>query len=248
MNLPPRRRRIVRQGWDPGHDERVEPHHGLDPVMPDPDWGNILIHPDQKKNPAGDPTLWGNTITTVIDDDPVEGSNPRVIYGDQIVLVQAADQYARSWSLAGNISVPFNAWTVDPSPTPPGFYGNLDAAPPLRVWLQITQGIEKVTLSQQILLMSGGVDETTGAGNYGLCNTQWSAVGGPYGELLSDNAPVIGPTTQLVRSFAAIGALIGNTLSIRAVYTRGGVIGQPLDVPNASVSLIVTPYAPGQGM
>lgn len=230
------------------HDERVEPHHGLDPHMPDPDWGNVLVHPDQKKMPVGDPTLWANTITTPIDTDPLVGSTPRVIYGDQIILAQAADRYARSWSLLGNVFLPLPAWTTDTDTNPPAYIGEIDALSPMAVWLSIVQGIEKVTIEQQILLMSGGVDPLTGAGNFGLCNNQFSAVGGPYGATFNENPPVISATLQQGRSFATIGALIGNTISVRAIFTRGGVIGQPADIPNATVSLLLTPYAPGAGI
>lgn len=240
------RRRIVRQGWDwdPGHDERVEPHHDLEPHMPDPDWGNVLIHPDQKKMPVGDPTLWANTITTLVDSDPIAGNTPRVIQGDQIVLVQAADRYSRSWSLSGVVFTDNDAWNSGASstnaPTSP-YDSGAQALNNLAIWLSITQGIEKITVEQQILLMAGNTTV-----NYGLCNNQFTLNGGPYGSLFTTLPP--SESDQQGRAFAAIGSLIGNTISIRPIIVRGGVPGSEGIIGSATISLLLTPYAPGQGM
>lgn len=232
------------------HDERVDPHADLTPPMPDPDWGGIVVQPNQKKMPVGDPTLWANTITTVIDSDPILGSTPRVIFGDQIILAQAADRYARSWSVIGNVTVPLNV-TADTEPTPPsGSDQAIATGALLEVWLNVTLGIEKITIAQDILLLSGIVDATVvpPIGNYGLCNNQSSIVGGPYGYQFNVRPVVFSPATRVTLSFACVGAFIGNTLSARAIYVRNGVAGQPLDVPDATVSLLITPYAPGQGI
>lgn len=222
------------------HDERVEPHHGLDTHMPDPDWGNVLVHPDQKKMPVGDPTLWGNTVTTVIDSDPLYPTwTPRVINGDQIVLAQAADRYARSWSLIGMVTAPQDAWN-DPGPaTPPGFSQKVTFAdtPVLEVWLSVVVGIEKIAFEQQILLMSGNL--------WGLCAQQYSGNQGPYGATFTSPLAEQG---QQSRSFAAIGALVGNTISVRGIYVRGGVLGSQGIVANASLAVMITPYAPGAGI
>ena len=245
MNMPRHRRRIVRtEDWDPGHDERVEPHHDLEPHMPDPDWANILIHPDQKKNPVGDPTLWANQITTLVDADPIAGNTPRTIQGDQIVLVQAADRYSRSWSLSGVVFTDTDAWNSGASsvtpPTSPYDAGARDLNN-LAIWLSITQGIEKITLEQQILLMAGNTSV-----NYGLCNNQFTQNGGPYGELYNTLPPT--ESDQQGRAFAAIGSLIGNTISIKPIITRGGVPGSQGIIGSVTIALILTPYAPGQGM
>ena len=219
--------------------------------MPPHDWGRIQIHPNQKKMPVGDPTLWANTITTQIDTDPILGSNPRVIFGEQIILAQAADRYSRSWSLIGNVSLPLNGATVDPNPSPPASSDQAVAVgAPLEVWLRVTQGIEKITIVQDILLLSGVADIAVvpPTGNYGLCNNQWAGTGGPYGNLFNVRPVVFTPNTRITFAFACIGAFVGNTLSAQAIYVRNGVIGQPLDVPDATVALLITPYAPGAGI
>jgi hypothetical protein len=88
------------------------------------------------------------------------------------------------------------------------------------------------------LLMSGG----TGGGHaYGLCNQQYSGVNGPYGATFSSP---IAEQGQQGRAFAAIGALIGNTISVRGIFVRG--VGS--QIPNASIALSITPYAPGAGI
>lgn len=233
------------------HDERVDPHADLTPPMPDPDWGGIVVQPNQKKMPVGDPTLWANSITTVIDSDPILGSTPRVIFGDQIILAQAADRYARSWSLIGNVSIPINGATADPNPQPPGASDQeIAIGAPVEVWLNVTLGIEKITITQDILLLSGVVDTSVVPfqGNYGLCNNQSAVVGGPYGYQFNVRPVAFTPETRITLSFACVGAFIGNTLSARAIYVRNGVAGQPLDVPDATVALLITPYAPGQGI
>lgn len=211
-----------------------------DPKMPPPDWANVIVQPNQKKMPVGDPTLWANTITTSIDEDPILGNTPRIIYGDQIILAQAADRYSRSWSLSGVVTAPPAAWNGTGPTNPPGFpdaAGDLGSTP-LEVWISILQGIEKIVLEHQILLMSGG----TGFGNvYGLCNQQYAGVNGPYGSTFTSSLPEQG---QQGRAFAAVGALIGNTISVRGIFVRGssGI------VRNASISLVLTPYAPGAGI
>lgn len=230
--------------YEDAHDERVEPHQGLDPHMPDPDWGNVLIHPDQKKMPVGDPTLWANTISTLIDDDPIVGNTARVIMGDQVVLAQAADRYSRSWSLSGVLQCPNDGWNqpIAGNLTPSSPYDSgAQSANPLAVWLSIVQGIEKITIEQQILLMAGG-----GVDNIGLCNNQFTRNGGPYGAVFSRLPP--SEADQQGRSFAATGSLIGNTISIRAIYVRGGVPGDRGIIPSASISLLLTCYAPGAGI
>jgi hypothetical protein len=222
------------------HDERVEPHRALTPSMPSPDWASVIVQPNQKKMPVGDPTLWANTVTTTIDSDPVLGNTPRIIQGEQIILAQASDRYSRSWSLSGVVTAPIAAWNGEGPPTPPGFPDIRPAGDhtPLEVWLSVLQGIEKITLEQQILLMSGG----TGFGHtYGLCNQQYSGVNGPYGSMFTSPLAEQG---QESRSFAAIGSLIGNTISVRGIFVRSPT-GQ---VPNASIALIITPYAPGAGI
>lgn len=247
------RRRRDLDYYEDAHDERVEPGHDLVPPMPAPDWGGVIVHPNQKKMPVGDPTLWANTVTTQIDTDPRFGSTPRVIQGDQIILAQAADRYSRSWSLIGSVTIPFGAAVADTNIAPPGSSAGdtfLADNPPLAVWLSVVQGIEKITIEQQILLLSGVVDVNVvpPIGNFGLCNNQTSGVGGPYGITYNITPIALGPDLRGTSPFACVGAFIGNTISARAIFVRGGVIGQPADVPDCTVSLLITPYAPGAGI
>ena len=220
------------------HDERVEPHHGLEPHMPDPDWQDVLIHPEIKRQPVGDPTLWGQTVTTLIDDDPVLGSTPRRIYGDQIILAQAQDAYSRSWSITGVLGVKGLGWRFQNGDPP------ADALDPpaegLSVFLSVIQGVGKIQVEHQINLACNGFPT-----NIGLCWNQSSITGGPY-------VPGYTPTpndanSYIVLPFACVGALVGNTIAVRGLFMRGGnAVGGP--VPSAFLTCIVTPYAPGQGI
>lgn len=219
------------------HDERVDPHGGLTPTMPDPDWANVIVHADQKKCPVGDPTLWGNTIRTPIDDDPILGSTPRVIYGDQILLAQAADQYSRSWSLSGMLAVPGVGWRFSSGSVPAGLDLPADG---MNIFLEVVQGVGKVSIANQINLACNGFGT-----NIGLCWNQSSIYGGPY-------VPTFGPTpidasSYIQLPFAMIGALIGNTISVRAIYLRGGSATTGT-IKNAIMSCVLTPYAPGAGI
>lgn len=210
----------------------------LDQPMPDPDWGRVLVNTAQKKAPSGDPTLWANTITTLID-DAAEGADPRAIYGAQIVLAQAADRYARSWSISGALTLTEDAWFAAPTSLPPDAPTAEFGRPDLAVYLSITQGIEKVTLEHQICLMYGGTSSNTG-----LCNNQCTINGGPY---LPIQAGVL-PTGKKVqsRAFAAIGSLIGNTISVRGLFVRYN--HGEIDIPSATISLLLTPHAAGSGI
>lgn len=220
------------------HDERVEPHHNLEPHMPPPDWMDVLVHPDQKKMPVGDPTLWGNTVTTLIDDDPIATNTPRIIYSDQIIMVQAADQYSRSWSLTGALALRAFGWRFQDGDAPTDFL-----TPPFQgcnVYLQVIQGVGKTQIEQVINLACNGAPT-----NIGLCWNQSSANGGPY-------VPGYTPTpvdaeSYIVLPFACVGAFIGNTISVRAIYARGGDADAG-PVHGAFMTCLVTPYAPGAGI
>lgn len=219
------------------HDQRMNPDAGLEPHMPDPDWGGVLVHPASKKMPVGDPTLWGNTVKTLIDDDPILGNTPRVIYSDQIVLAQAADSYSRSWSLTGTLSVPGVGWRFLTGANPSGPDLPTDG---MNVFLQVIQGIGQINVENQINLACNGF-----ASNVGLCWNQSSINGGPY-------VPTYSPTpidanSYITVPFACVGALIGNTISVRAVYLRGGSVSGVV-IKNAIMSCVITPYAPGHGI
>lgn len=226
------------QYYRDAHDERVTPHQDLTPSMPDPDWGSVLVNPAQKAKAVGDPTLWGNTVTTLIDSDPVLGNTPRVIYGDQIILAQASDQYSRSWSLSGVLAVKGLGWRLQAGTAPADamdvtFEG-------MNAFLSIVQGVGKIQVEQQIVLACNGAPS-----NIGLCWNQCSINGGPY-------VPGYTPTPNdansfIVLPFAIIGGLIGNTITVRGLFVRGAnAVGGA--VPSAFLSCMITPYAPGEGI
>lgn len=236
--------------YQDAHDERVEPNADLDEThggMPPPDWARSLVHTGQKAKPVGDPTVWSGTVITAIDSDPILGTTPRAFYGNQIVLAQAADRYSRSWSLSGTLELPAGWWANDQCfvpPFTPSPAGNLSA---LWVFLSIVQGIERVTIEQQICLAAGGW--VTGVG---LCNQQSTAnasylpainVVGPYFPVYADVPATV--SSRVSCAFACVGALIGNTISIRPFFVRGSGVES---VPEAKISCLITPYAPGAGL
>lgn len=217
--------------------------HAYPPGIHRPEWETVLVDTGQKTRPVGDPTVWGGTITTAIDTDPVLGSTPRVISGGQIVLAQAADRYTRSWSIVGVLRMPFGTTGI-PSPDvqPPGFVETspvTPTTPSMTVWLRVNMGVERISLLHDILLFTG--DQ---AQNFGLCWNQNSANGGPYGaEIVQPLVP--GSTVDL--PFACIGALIGKMLSIQAIYVRGPNVAAET-YPEITITAMVTPYAPGAGI
>lgn len=206
-------------------------------AMPPPDFGRVLVDRGRAGMPVGDPGLWANQVTTPVDEDPILGNTPRIVTSSQIVAAQAVDRYSRSWSLSGMVTLPQPAWNANGPASPPSF-PDVGGGARFEVWLSVLQGLEMITIEHLILLMSGG---SAGGTSYGLCNTQWSANGGPYGATFTSP---IAEEGQQSRAFAAIGSLIGNTISARAIYVRGAG-GQ---IPNASVALVLTPYAPGHGI
>jgi len=206
---------------------------------PPPDWNRVLVQTDQKRMAVGDPTLWANTVVTPIDLAP-EGSTPRAFYGEQIILAQTNDRYSRSWSISGKLTISAQTWQEGGKiPNGPFFDGLVPTR--LQVFLSILQGIERVTVEHQICLMSGG-DPT----NIGLCNTQCTTNGGPYLPTYTDTPPTEG--SEEGRSFAAIGALIGHTISIRGLFIRGGSEGNQGIIPSATISVLLAPYAGGTGL
>lgn len=207
--------------------------------MPQPDWARVLVNTDQKKMPVGDPAFWGNTVTTLIDASPSAPVpfSPYLLYSEQILLAHASDRYARSWSLSGTLTIDAQMWG-ESGRIPSGTFIDPSETTRLQVFLSVLQGIEKVTIEHQICLMSGG-DPT----NIGLCNNQCVTNGGPYVPL--SPLPEGG---EVGRSFAAVGALIGNTITVRAIFLRGGTPGSQGFLPQATISLLLAPYAPGAGI
>lgn len=217
--------------------------HGYPPGMHRPEWETVLVNTGQKGRPVGDPTVWGGDIATIIDSEPVVGSTPRVIPSAQIVLAQAADRYSRSWSIQGVLWLPTSMWGV-PSPDvqPPSYVETFPVTPTtpsIAVWLSVKMGVERMSQEHQILLMAGNQ-----AQNFGLCWNQNSGNGGPYGAQIPQ--PIVGSALQGL-PFSCIGALIGNMLSVQALYVRGPNVGAET-CPDARITAMVTPYAPGAGI
>lgn len=203
--------------------------------IPGADFGLVTVNPGKAGMPVGDPRLWANQVTTLVDDDPILTNTPRIITGNQIIAAAAADRYARSWSLSGAVTMPSAAWNGNVAPAVAPSFPDAGTSNRFEVWISVLQGLEMVTIEHLILLAVGGSPA------FGLCNTQWSAQGGPYGATFTSPLAEQG---QQSRAFAAIGSLIGNTISARAIFVRGSG-GQ---IPSAAVALMVTPYAPGAGI
>lgn len=89
--------------------------------------------------------------------------------------------------------------------------------------LQCTMGVGQVTIQHNITLMGGAKG--------GLCNSQHFENAGPYWN--NDEG----------RAFAAIGSLIGRSISIRMLY----LVAVPI-AAMATVSVIMTPFAAGEGL
>lgn len=217
-------------------------------ALPPPDFARVTVNQPAPK-PVGSPRLWGNEITTQI--DQAAAAYGQTISSGQIVLAQAADHYSRSWSLLGNVTMPVSYWDIP----------SAEAAPPLNpfdvqggaaprddmidVWLEIVQGIEMMTTTQYVLLSAGATSQ-----RWGLIPNQITTNGGPYGQSTQRGNYPPPFTGQIVatRSFAMIGALVGNTISIRAIYVRGGVLGEAPNLRQITMQLLITPYAPGAGI
>ena len=211
-----------------------------DQHMPPPDWLRTMVHPDQKKKAVGDPTLWGNSVRVPIDEaGPYDGTSNILYTSPQIILAQAADHYTRSWSITGTVTAPTDAWEDPALWAPPDILIPPEGGGPrLSVYLAVLQGTEKITIEHMICLVYGG-----DTGNRGLCNNQSSKHGGPYLPSVSSDF------LEQTRPFAAIGALIGNTVTVRALIVRGNGGGSiPGVVPSVTIAAMVTPYAPGAGI
>lgn len=192
--------------------------------MPDPDWARYVM-PQQRGGvqmpPVGDPTRWGALDSTNV------VSNGFAQSSSQILQLQTRDPYSRSWSIIGALSMPVSVWDSVFGPT--------------LASIIVSMGVGQVKLTHKICLWSSG--GAVGAPG-GLCYTQDLANGGPYlspdPELITINGVVIAYQTRV---FAAIGALVGQSISVVAEY---GTLGVNPDLPApARASLIVTPYAAG---
>jgi hypothetical protein len=186
----------------------------------DPDWDRVLVTAGKKSIPLGDPTKWGSQIPTPLDVTLTE------TFSDQIVFAQTKDAYSRSWAIIGTLTLPQATWN-DPGVFPAGPF-------PIIVALEVQMGVGQATVLHEIILSCGNNPTV------GLCNTQNAINGGPY---LSSFAAA--PDFLETRPFAAIGALVGNQINVRARYIGGLNTGLPT---TAVITALVTPFAPGVGL
>lgn len=188
--------------------------------MSDPDWDRVLVDAGKKIGPLGDPTKWGSQVPTVLDAALIQK------FSEQIVMVQTRDAYSRSWALLGSLTLPQATWNAA---------GAFPAGPfPIVVAVEVVMGVGQAQVTHDLILTCGL------NANVGLCNTQNAINGGPY--LSTFGGP---PDFLETRPFAAIGALVGNVINVRARYIGGTNVG----LPTTSIcTALVTPYAPGAGL
>jgi hypothetical protein len=201
--------------------------------MTNPDWGRTLVNTGRQGAPVGDPTQWGAQVITQI---PAVADTT---ISAQIIQAATVDAYSRSWAIVGTLSLPFALWGA------PGVYTGDPTSTPYTVWLEVIMGVGQTQIVHNIVLSAGDQNPTVG-----LCTTQSSALYtgpipapglGPYQPAF----PPLGATHQ-VRPFAAIGALVGHTIAIRAVYQIGMLAP---GLPAAStIAILLTPFAAGQGL
>lgn len=229
-------------------------------IVTNPDWNRAMVRPPGGNKPVGDPQLWGASAGTAVDIQAVSttgvvtvDTNPRVIQGAQLIQTKTQDAYSRSWSVCGTLAMPLAGWeTASADLTAP-----INPEPAARddvvnVWLEISQGVGHANMTQLVLLTSGATAQSRG-----IVQQQTTINNGPYGETVF--VPVSPPSynglinlnafAYRMRSFAMIGALVGNQISIRTIVTRGNQasLGAPV-IPMVVVTVALTPYAPGSGI
>jgi hypothetical protein len=186
----------------------------------DPDWERFGIHPPGAFMPVGNPTRWGAQLTTQLADFSTQAT-------PQILSMSTRDGYSRSWTLLGTLGLSSSLWGTA-------------LADIVIVRLEITMGVGQAQITHSIVLL--GPDTTTFLpGGSGLCITQYWRNGGPYYAIPEGTSP------QQQRAFAIVGGLTGQSISVRAVYQIGAT-GSPA-LPSPSVlSLLLNPYAAGEGL
>lgn len=192
--------------------------------VPPPDWARYVMDSDAKHGPnapaqpaVGDPTRWGAELDTLI---PAAG----IADSRQILHVQTRDAYSRSWTLFGTLSLPADLWV---------------SATGVGVSLEIDMGVGQTVLHQKLMLFLGNTPAGSVIGAGALCQAQYVTNGGVYQSFVEvrDGIPI------LTRSFAAVGALCGQSINIRARYDISGIFAQ---LPTISkLALVVAPYAAG---
>lgn len=183
--------------------------------MPDPDWARYVM-PQQQPGPHLPPVGDPTRWGAQLDTIiPAAGLQSST----QILSAVTRDGYSRSWSLVGTLSLHPDLWV---------------AAAGIIVDLDIAMGVGQAVISQRIALFYAGQASS-------LCNAQYLPNGGPY-EAIPTTSPTTG-TTLLARSFAAIGALVGQSINIRARYTVAAVF--PALPESSNITLMIAPYAAG---
>jgi len=205
--------------------------------IPDPDWARTLVQSQSNLKPVGDPTRWGSRTLTQILSPPGIGELGSA--SSQVMQAATRDAYSRCWALNGTISLPSDFWDE---------LSDIDAY--LHIDLQCQMGVGQAQVLHQICLF----DNSAGPGGEptGLCWQQERGQGGPYSRqttaTLSANPAIIDYTY----AFCAIGALVGNTINIRANYLYGYTVDPdpfasyfPLQ---SALNLVLTPFAAGEGL
>ena len=139
----------------------------------------------------------------------------------QILAASTRDAYSRSWGMIGTLSLPSELW---------------NAVAGVAVSLDVSMGVGQALLTQRIALFSAL------AVSQGLCITQYEANGGPY-QSITD---VVAGVPIQTRAFAAIGAIVGQSVNIRVRYSIAAAFAS---LPTTSELVIaLTPFAAGQGL
>jgi hypothetical protein len=197
-----------------------DPARELHPTMPEPDWARYVM-PSQTPNanmpPVGDPTRWGASLDTNL---PIAGIDFSTA---QVLQVQTKDAYSRSWSLFGTLSLPQVLWLLGT-----GAYVAIDVA----------QGVGQTVINQRIPLFAGAV--AAGSTFASLCEAQWINNGGVYDQI---TLPPQNGLTMIGRSFACVGALVGQSISVSVHYSIA--VAWAANPAISSLGLVVAPYAAG---
>lgn len=192
-----------------------------------PDWERYKVAAAGGVHAVGDPTRWGvQAFTRVIGNQDT--------FSNTIASISTRDNYARPWSILGTLTLPRDVFGLQQS----------------MIALECTMGVGQVQILQNIVLLfgfDGPPPSSSVVGRKGLCATQSVFNGGPYWESLeptkSESIPNGPPDICL--PFAAVGALVGQSISIRVRYA----VGPAAPLPTTSrLALIVTPYAAGEGL
>jgi hypothetical protein len=191
----------------------------------DPDWERYKVTKDGTNAPVGDPTRWGAQVFT-----PLHDLFPTEFVTPQILQLATRDGYSRSWSLIGTLTMPTATWNGASS----------------QCLLDLTLGVGQIQIAQSIVLYdAGNPSAVPPLAPGGLCRTQHSTLGGPYASILENNPA---SNANESRSFAIVGGLIGQSISIRARYQNSGFPPTAGFPTTARLCMIVTPYAAGEGL